>query len=177
MTWGVSTAPTYAEVMDALMTQLTANLGPLFQTYGRRLRTWQELNQLMTTAGGVGVKQPALYLYDGPGLGGGFTTYQPRQRGTPNVRIMKRTIVIYARMPGAGTPGGVDQEAIGADELTQLVERVESVFNQDDSGQGAFTLGGRVSHCWIEGDGVIIPGDIDPDGQGMATLPVSIMIP
>ena len=42
---------------------------------------------------------------------------------------------------------------------------------------GILPNGGMVSNVWIEGDVYCIPGDIDPSGLAMITVPVKILIP
>ena len=165
----------YEPIMDALLALLQDSCGSLFQTYSRRFVTWENLLQQLT--GDNAIKQPALYLYSGPGFGGGTEQFIQQGR-TPAKRIITRTVVIYAQIPGGGLPGGIDVSTPGDSPFYPLIEAVESALDPPDSSiLGTVTLGGLVTHCWIEGTGVIVPGDIDPNGQGMATLPVSILIP
>lgn len=165
----------YEPIMAALLTLLQTSCGSLFQTYSRRFMTWEDLLQQLSAANAV--RQPALYLYSGPGFGGGTEQFVQQGR-TPAKRIITRTIVIYAQIPGGGTPGGIDTTTPGDAPFYPLIEGIESALDPPDSNSLAtITLGGLVTHCWIEGTGVIVPGDIDPNGQGMATLPVSILIP
>jgi hypothetical protein len=165
----------YDPIMAALLTLLQTSCGSLFKTYSRRFMTWEDLQQQLSATDAV--RQPALYLYSGPGFGGGTTKYIQQGR-TPAKRIITRTIVLYAQIPGGGLPGGIDSTTAGDAPFYPLIEAVESALEPADSDSLAtITLGGLVTHCWIEGDGVIVPGDIDPNGQGMATLPVTILIP
>jgi hypothetical protein len=136
---------------------------------------WENLIQSIQN-GAAPFQQPAMLLYDGVGFGGGHTTFEQRGRGRPPVRIMHRTIVIYAQLPGSGTPQGPDATTPGGTVFAPLSEAIEGVFQQVDS-EGALTLGGLVSHCWLQGDSHWLTPDIDPGGQGMLTLPVQIMIP
>lgn len=40
---------------------------------------------------------------------------------------------------------------------------------------GRQTLGGLVSHCWVEGKTIEVPGDLE--GKGVAIVPLRILIP
>lgn len=175
----------YDTVSDALLARLVAQCGDTFSYYSRRFLLWEQVVQ-MTNANQPVIRQPALFLFDGVGLGGGKTRYDPRQRATPTVRTLDKTIVIYARLPRAGPdsgtpdtgfPGGYDYATPGGTVFYPLIQSIETALIADDLSQGTLMLGGLVTHCWLEGDGVVITGETDPDGQGMATLPVRIMIP
>lgn len=166
----------YDPIMDALLALLQTRCGNTFATYSRRFLTWEALIQVLQS-NPQAVPQPALFLYGGPGLGGGTTKYIQAGR-TPARRELARTIVIYAQIPGGGTPAGKDATTPGDSVFYPLIEAVEAALEPSPSDSLAVvTLGGLVTHCWIEGDGVIVPGDIDPTGQGMATLPVNILLP
>lgn len=166
---------TREQVMDAMLAFLKtdANVVELFPTISRRFMTWPQISQL--NQNGTPMPQPALFLYDGAGLGGGIDDFDPRGRGSPKVVTLHRTIVIYARLPGGGLSRGPDSITPGGTVFHPLIEAVEFAMERDDS-EGAVTLGGLVSHCWLQGQTVIIPGELDPDGQGMATIPLRIMM-
>jgi len=40
---------------------------------------------------------------------------------------------------------------------------------------GVFSLGGMVDHCWVEGETLKDPGDLD--GQGLIIVPLNILLP
>lgn len=168
----------YEPIMNALLALLQAKCaisnGGLFKTVTRRFRMWEALMQDIQ-AGASPLLQPSLMLYDGVGLGGGRVKYEQRGRGTPGVRILFRTIVCYATLPGGTTPAGPDATTSGGTVFAPLVENVEAAFAPDS--EGTLTLGGLASHCWIEGESHWVTGEIDPGGQGMFTIPVQIMVP
>lgn len=165
----------YQPIMAALLTHLQNDCGVLFKTYSRHLMMYQDLIQRLSTP--QAVPQPALYVYHGPGFGGGSINYQQAGR-TPGRRTISASLIIYAQIPNGGEPSGVDQTTVGADVFYPLIEAIESSLEPDPSSSfGVQTLGNTVLHCWIEGDAIIIPGDIDPQGQGMAALPINILIP
>lgn len=170
---------TYEPIMNALFALLQTQCDDTFRYYSRRFLTWENV-VVRTQNESDPVNQPALFLYDGIGFGGGRTEFQQRARGLPPVRTLLRTVVIYAQLPGGGTLGGVaDLTTPGGSVFAPLAESVENAFSPEvgDGPGGTQTLGGLVSHCWIEGDSHWVVGDIDPGGQGMLTIPVRIMIP
>lgn len=174
---------TYDPIMNALLAYLQANIpANTFYTFARGFVMWEQVSQLIN--GLPIMRQPALWLYDGMGAGGGKITYDRKSRSLPPIRIMDRTIVIYAQSPAIGSqPGGqgggpvdLTQSGGGGPILHPLIEVVEAALSIPDK-EGALTLGGLVSHCWLQGDAHLLTPDISPDGQGMATLPVRIMVP
>jgi hypothetical protein len=177
----------YDPIMNALLSYLQTytnfgTVGASFLTMKRGIIMWEQLAQKMDSS--PILRQPALFLYDGIGFGGGVTKYDERGRSRPVVRIIDRTIVIYAQVqaPGnapGGQLGGKGIPANGGGAIFHpLIEAVETAIARPDNNlQGTLTLGGLVSHCWLEGDGHILSPDIDDNGQGMATLPVRIMVP
>lgn len=171
---------TYEPIMNALLAFLQANClvtnGGPFNTIQRRFITWENLVQSIQS-GNSPLLQPAMIVYGGVGFGGGSVKFDPRGRGTPGVRTLSRTLVIYALAPGGGTPAGPDGTTPGDTVLAPLLESVEKAFDAATDSEGAVTLGRTVSHCWIEGDSHWLTPDIDPGGQGMLTIPVKIMIP
>ena len=172
----MATSTLYDPIMDALLALLQESCGSLFKTYTRRFVTWQQLIQSIEN-GNPALFQPALLLIDSVGFGGGTTKYEQQGR-TPIRRTIQRSIVLYAQITRGNTPGGYDPNVVPGSMFYPLIESVESALEPSPSSSFAVvTLGGRVTHCWLEGEGIIIPGDLDPNGQGMATLPVSILIP
>ncbi len=180
----------YEPIMDALLAYLQAQTAfgtdtAIFQTMQRGIVLWPRLAELVN--GNPVIRQPALFLYDGPEFGGGEIEFsRPGGRAPPPVRLLKRTIVLYARTNVAGGyPGGfigglATQNTITsqASILHPLIEAVETALNLPDNPEtGTLTLGGLVAYCRHEGRGFQIPPDIDPNGQGMASLPIEIKVP
>lgn len=165
------------QVMDALLASLRTRCGTTFKYYSRKFMTWQDMIQNRQAAKGV-IRQPALFLYDGIGFGGGVDNVDQRGRSGPAVVTMSRTIVVYATPPDIGQPGGrVAEPEAGGTIFYPLIESLEDDgFVSDSPSQNVFTLGGLVSHCWISGDIHFVTPDIDVSGQGMMTVPVSIML-
>lgn len=171
-------AATRKQIMEALFDQLKADatVQSLFPTISRRFVMWEQLPQAIQS-GQNPMRQPALFSFDGVGLGGGTDSYDNRTRSLPPVVTMRRTLVIYAQIPNGGEVQGPNATTPGGDVFYPLIEAVIAVINApDDQSSNANTLGGLVSHCCLKGDGIIITGEIDGQGQGMATLPIEIMM-
>src|SRR5215831_5496603 len=163
------------QIMNALFALLKTQCGTAFTTYSRRFKMWDDVVQSYQT--GQPLLQPALFLYDGVGFGGGSDTFERPARGTPAKVIMHRSIVVYAQMPGGATPYGADATTAGGAVFHPLLETVIAALAPDSPEEGTLTLGGLVSHCWIEGESFIMTGEIDPvNAQGMLTVPVHIMM-
>lgn len=168
---------TYEPIMNALLAQLQAGLTPSpFRYMSRIFVAWEDLVQPGNPAIPSDFAQPALLLYDGVGFGGGKTRFEQRRRGLPPVRVLSRTIVVYAQVPG-GVVGNPSRTMAGGTVFAPLSEAIEGVIGTPDGEGATNTLGGLVSHCWIEGDSWWLTGDVDPQGQGMMIVPVQIMIP
>lgn len=166
----------YETAAQALFTFLQASCAGTFPTIQRRFLTWESLVQDVNQ-GIAPLVQPALLVYGGPGFGGGKIKYDQRGRGRPPVRTLSKSLVIYQRLPGGTTPAGIDATTAADSVLTPLLAAVEAAFTGAIDSEGAVTLGRTVSHCWIEGDIMMVTGDIDPSGQGMVVIPVSILLP
>lgn len=177
-------AATREQIIAALLTRLSNICGATFKAYDRRFFFYDDLVAMIQSPGaGAPPPFPFISVYDGVGFGGGVTTWEQRGKGLPAVRTWDITLVIYARKSGAGTPGGPLATPAGSSFLTPLIESVELAFVSDDPSANALTLvsvlgqANKVSHCWLQGAGHTIPGDIDPSGLAMQTIPVRIMIP
>lgn len=179
---GTGAPSTREQVMDALMALLKSNLGTMFKTYTRRFMTWEQM--VASNQQGRNIPQPALILYDGVGFGGGVDNFDPRGRSGPGVLVMRRTIVVYAQLPGVMSENnrsyGVhanDYDLTGGGAIFHpMLDAIQAALGTEDS-EGSLTLGGLVSHCWIKGDALIMTGELDPvAGQGMMTIPVEIML-
>src|SRR6266481_6963406 len=170
---------TYEPVMNGILTLLQNALVPsTFRYMARGIIPWEQIDQSISGAITLPFRQPALFLFDGIGYGGGKTIYESRGRGMPKIRKLLRTIVVYAQFPGSGTPSGPDGTVpSGGTVFAPLVEAVEGGCNQVDFDNAALTLGGLVSHVWLEGESHWLTGEIFPNGQGMLTLPIHIVIP
>ena len=84
---------------------------------------------------------------------------------------------IYCKSPGGGTPGVSDGVTPGATAINNLIESVEASLSIDNRTVMECTLGGLVQYCRIEGQTIKVSGDMNPDGQCFAAIPVKILVP
>lgn len=164
--------------IEAIEAALFAKLGnptthaavvPGFAYASRRFVAWADFPGHQPA-----IAQPALFLYDGIGYGGGLDQFLETRRGLPAVLVMHRTIVFYCSIPGANSPAGIDKDTPWATIANPLSKAVADALAADNLVDNALTLGGLVSHCWIEGESYRTSGDLDPNGLGMVTIPVMI---
>jgi len=110
----------------------------LFKTASRRLKIWSDVNAS---------DKPAVFLAQRGEI------YGQGSEATPQKVILKADIYIYTNI-------GKDPNIIPATQLNGLVDAVDTALAGSPV-TGQQTLGGLVSHCWIEGDIVLDPGDLD----------------
>lgn len=85
----------------------------------------------------------------------------------PSKRILTAAWVIYLKPYEAPQPTGPL--------LNAVLDAVETAFAPDSAIADTFTLGGLVTHCWIDGTIFKDPGDVD--GQAMLIVPIRILVP
>src|SRR5258706_7357225 len=91
---------TYEPIMNALLALLQNALVPgTFRYMARGIIPWEQVDQMISTNITLPFRQPALFLFDGIGYGGGNTQYERRRRGLPPKRVLHRTNVLYAQVP------------------------------------------------------------------------------
>lgn len=115
--------------------------------------------------------QPALYLYEGD-----EDTAQSPRRGLA-IRTWDVSLFLWCKIPLGTTIGVPDGTTPGATVINNLIEAVEVALAPDNPGTGCLTLGGLVEWCRIEGRIMKVPGDINPDGQCFAEIPIKILVP
>ena len=111
-------------------------------------------------------EMPALFLSQRP------EKYARPGRGLPAKRTLQALVWLYACDPQmTGT--------VPATQLNNMVDAVEAALapvGTDLAMQGVQTLGGLVSHCWIEGSIEYYEG-LDANGRSVAVIPVAIRLP
>lgn len=123
---------------------------PGLATTGRRLIDWRQV-----------ADQPALFtrhISD---------EYLPRRTGMPPRVVMKTEVVLYSN-------AGQDPDTAPEIAINNLIDAFEIVI-QAPPGRESQTLGGQVTHAWIEGEIMIWPGDLN--GQAIAIVPVHVLVP
>jgi hypothetical protein len=122
-----------------------------FNTSNRRLQLWSKVSSF-----------PALFIQSTG------TNYPPRDvRGLPPKRTITAELWVY-------TDVGKDPNANPEEALNDIVDTIEAVLAPGIN-SNAQTLGGLVSHAWIEGDIEQFPGVLD--GIAKAIIPVKILVP
>ena len=141
--------PSRETIIEALFQlALTAST---FNTSGRRLQLWSKVSSF-----------PALFVQSTG------TNYPPRDaRSLPPKRTITAELWVY-------TDVGKDPNANPEQALNDIIDAVEAALAP---GMNAIaqTLGGLVSHAWIEGDIEQFPGVLD--GIAKAIIPVKILVP
>jgi hypothetical protein len=157
-------SPTREEVLGAFADRVALLDG--FLSVSRRA-TLDPLNLAQ-----INFAQPAIVLLEHD------ETTERRGRGLPPVLTVHVMICVYARIPrDPKNPSNPDPSIPGATIINPLIEIVEEMFEPDQPLEGVCTLGGLVSHAWIEGETIKVVGDITPNGQCFAGLPARLMLP
>ena len=134
-----------AALFDLALTAAT------FNTSGRRLQLWSKVSSF-----------PALFVQSTG------THYPPRDvRGLPPKRTISAELWVY-------TDVGKDPNANPEAALNDIVDAIEVALAPNVL-TGVQTLGGLVSHCWIEGEVEQFPGMLD--GIAKAIIPVKVLVP
>jgi len=123
-----------------------------FSTVSRRLQLWSSV---------APSDKPALFLCERADM------YVRASEAVPESVTLNLDIYIY-------TDAGKDQSVVPATTLNNLLDAVDAALAPDPL-SGLQTLGGLVSHCWIEGKVMKDAGDLD--GDGVAVIPVKILVP
>jgi hypothetical protein len=148
------TQPTRNEVSLALFELLKTADG--FQTSSRRFQTFDQIAQ---------AAKPALYVIDYK------EEHMKRDLVTPAVRILYFDVYIFI-FTG-------DPKKTPIDLLNTLIERIDPVSNgvlkPDNAVTNRQTLGNLCYNVYIDGEIVKVPGDLD--GQGVAIIPVKVVLP
>jgi hypothetical protein len=117
------------------------------------------------------IAQPALYLVEShehtenPGL------------GIPPIRKWFVEFWIWCKNPLGATPGVPDDVTPGMSVINPLIDMIEQAIKPDNFVTNEFTLGGLVYAIRIEGTTVKVSGDVNPDGQCFAAIPLTILVP
>ena len=121
---------------------------PQFKTCTRHLKHWQDVPP---------EDQPALFLQ---------VTGEMAQpvRGQPTRIVLEGNVWLYVRTDG---------DPVGPI-LNPLLDLVDSALAPKNDGDHAFTLGGIVHHCWIEGNTQVFEGDLG--NEAVAVIPVKMLV-
>lgn len=140
---------------EALFELLQTKLEEQFEVIGRK----HVMPPTLTTA-----QQPALFCVS---LG---EQKIAGPRGLPGKLVLSWSLFVYVYDTAGEQPIGEETDLL-ITKLNDLKTQIEDALN---AGPGqAQTLGGLVSHCWIEGETFQDPGIFDK--QGWAVIPVKAL--
>lgn len=88
----------------------------------------------------------------------------------PYWRVLKATWVIYHKVSSGDVSATTDNQILDAAEAALLPVAGEPGYLDDLN-----TLGGLVHHCFVEGQIIKVPGDLD--NQALLTVPISMIVP
>jgi hypothetical protein len=144
-------------IMSALFALLSgATFAPLsdgntgFVTKSRRLKLWTDVGE-----------QPAIFMAEHSEN----PSYQAEN--SPQKNSLDVEVYVYFKTP-------VTDEVKPAIDLNSILDGIDAALAPSIT-TGKQTLGGLVSHCRIDGKVLKDPGDID--GQGLAVIPIKILVP
>lgn len=139
---------TREDIVGALFTVLCGSSA--FATTGRKLLHWSKVSE-----------QPALFLRHVN------EHYPARPTGMPAKITLDCEAFLYSN-------AGANPDVAPSIALNALLDALEATL-KPPLGFQAQTLGGRVQHCWIEGEVKLEPGDLG--GQAIAIVPIKILVP
>jgi hypothetical protein len=142
----------------ALLALLRTSLGSQVKTIGRKHMMPPDLEPSM---------QPALFVIQT----GEHKTSAPR--GLSGKLTLTGYLFLYLVAPSAIEQPGAETQ-LAATQLNALKKAIDTALAPDEV-TGAQTLGGLVSHCWIEGESGEDPGVYGD--QAMAVIPINILVP
>lgn len=132
----------------ALLNLLSAATG--IKIDSRRIRLWTDV---------APTDKPALFIRQNQ------DSYV-QSRGVPAKITLSCDVFIYLNV-------AKDPNTVPATALNALLDAVDTAILPDNLVENVQTLGGLVSHCWIEGSTTLDAGEID--GDGIAILPIKIL--
>ncbi|WP_207000739.1 hypothetical protein [Trinickia mobilis] len=133
-------------IYQALFAKLQTITG--VNTFSRRLELWSDVQP---------PNQPAIFQAQ-------VKERQEPRKGLPAKVILEVNVYLYVY-------SGNDMNVVPATQLNQFMDAIEAALAPDVN--GVQTLGGTVSHCWIEGETITDEGVLGP--QAIAIIPVRIL--
>jgi len=139
------------QIYSVLFTTLQSALGAKFATISRRWRVPEQVSP---------ESRPALFQVQ---TGERAKT---NANGEPIIWIATVDLVIY-------TQGSGDEQTVPSQELNDLLDAVEAALAPPPNSDGKQTLGGKVSHCRLQGSARIVENV--NGAAAMAVVPVEIL--
>jgi hypothetical protein len=143
----------YAALFE-FWSSLTVGGSPAFKLATRKLKTWEDVEA---------EDQPALLQ-----LQRRETVTKPR--GLPAKWTFSIDLYLYVHT-GAIT----DTNVVPSQLLNPLMDAVEAALTIDDKANDACTLGGLVSHCFIDGAVETFEGNLGD--QAVMIIPLTVVVP
>jgi len=139
------------QIYSALFATLQSTLGAKFATISRRWRMPEQVSP---------ESRPALFQVQSG------ERAKTNANGEPIIWIATVDLVIY-------TQGSGDEQTVPSQELNDLLDAVEAALAPPPNSDGKQTLGGKVSHCRLQGSARIVENV--NGAAAMAVLPVEIV--
>jgi len=133
---------------------LTVGGSPAFKSATRKLKIWENVEP---------EDQPALLQ-----LQRRETVTRPK--GLPARWTLTVDLYLYVHTGANNDPSVVPSQL-----LNPLMDAVEAAMIVDDVGNNAVTLGGLVSHCFIDGAVEIFEGNLGD--QAVCIIPLTVVVP
>lgn len=133
---------------------LTIGGNPAFKTATRKLTVWENV---------AAEDQPALLQ-----LQKSETVNKPK--GLPARWVLSVELYLYVH-----TGASNDNSLIASQILNPLLDAVEAAITIDDVMNSACTLGGIVSHCYIDGAVEVFEGNLGD--QAACIIPITVVVP
>lgn len=128
---------------------------PIFKVVSQRLRLPDECD--------VDSEMPALFVADHG------ESYTPQAERLPNSTTLNYGLYIYLSY-------GRDPKTVPSRLLNTVLDQIDRALHAaTDPVTESCTLGGKVSHTWVEGELVKVPGELD--GIGLAIVPIKVLVP
>jgi hypothetical protein len=138
---------------------------------------WQDMGPGFVTIGRKHVPPPDLTVPDQPALfqvAGREVHIPTKPPGAPTKLVLRGFLVVYCYVDAPQENFG-SETLLGETLLNSLLYAIDLALLPDDFNSGKFTIGGQVTHCWIDGDTDLDPGIFG--SQAAALLPLNILVP
>jgi hypothetical protein len=138
---------------EAIFTALFALVSglPQFVLTSRKFRLWDAVPP---------EQRPCLLQYQGP-----ESNKEGQRQPLAPVRRMTAKFFIYTNVKEVDVPATI---------MNPLLDAVDNALSPAIPGQ-VQNLGGLVSSCYIDGETIVVTGDLD--GDGIAVIPITILAP
>ena len=142
------------ETIYAALFALISGKAP-FITTSRVLKHWNDVGP---------EEMPALFQVQ-------KTEEKKQQRGTPAIWTLRTDLYLYVHTNAQQLGGSITASQL----LNPLLDAVTGAFAIDDLSNNVCTLGGMVSHAWI--DGAIETSEGQLGDHEIAIVPVAVLVP